>query len=358
MEACILQGFGALLANFSLLSYPFTMTSSRDNPRAKYIKMTDDEFNQWFTGFTDGEGNFAIIIHNNTVISFRFSIKLHIDDKEALEFIKHRLNCGSVFNRTDLRSASFELNKISDIQTILIPLLDKFPLNGVKYLDYLAFKKAIAIKFDKSLSKSKKLELITTLKDSMNSKRVNFEMPSTHAAIRITPYWLLGLIEGEGTFCLNNPKTMGISFSLSLTAAQAPLIDAVKNFLGSYLIDGVHLKSPQDYLEIISKIVFVYAREQRREADKPQIEISIKQVKFLVDKFIPMLSNLSFVTKKYKDFLDWAFIASLIYKGKHTTEAGRELIIKISKGMNNNRLSTFKHQQGKVEIAQSLMMKY
>jgi len=266
------------------------------------------------------------------------------------------LNCGKVFTRADLRSASFELNKISDIQTILIPLLDKFPLLGVKYLDYLAFKKAIAIKFDESLSKSQKLELITALKNSMNYKRVNFEMPSTHAAIRITPYWLLGLIEGEGTFCLNNPKTMGISFSLSLTAVQAPLINAIQNFLGSYLIDGgVHLKSSQDYLEIISKIVFIYAREQRREADKPQIEISIKQVKFLVEKFIPMLSNLSFVTKKYKDFLDWAFIASLIYKGKHTTEAGRKLIIKISKGMNNNRLSTFKHQQGKVEIAQSLI---
>lgn len=72
-------------------------------------------------------------------------------------------------------------------------------------------------------------------------------MPSTHAAIRITPYWFLGLIEGGGYFCLYNPKTMGISFSLSLTAVQAPLINAIKNFLGSYLIDDVHLKSYQDY---------------------------------------------------------------------------------------------------------------
>ena len=67
-----------------------------------------------------------------------------------------------------------------------------------------------------------------------------------------------------------------------------------------------------------------------------------------------MLSNLRFVTKKYQDFLDWTFIASLIYKGKHTTVAGRELIIKISKGMNDKRLSTFQYQE-KVEIAQSLI---
>jgi hypothetical protein len=194
----ILQNF-AFSTNYLLSSKPLLISS--DNSQAK---MTDYEFNQWFTGFADGESNFYIAIQK-TVISFRFGIKLHIDDKEALEFIKYRLNCGNIFTHPDLRSASFELNNISDIKTILIPLFDKFPLNGVKYLDYLAFKKAIDIKFDESISKSKKLELITALKDSMNTKRVNFDTPSSHT-IRITPYYLLGLIEGEGTFCLENPK--------------------------------------------------------------------------------------------------------------------------------------------------------
>ena len=69
-----------------------------------------------------------------------------------------------------------------------------------------------------------------------------------------------------------------------------------------------------------------------------------------------MLSGLKFITKKHKDFLDWSFIAGLLSKGKHTTEAGRELIIRISKGMNNYRLSTNSHlKQEKVEIPQSLI---
>lgn len=55
-----------------------------------------------------------------------------------------------------------------------------------------------------------------------------------------------------------------------------------------------------------------------------------------------MLYNLSFVTQKYQDFLDWSFIAYLFYTGKHNTKAGKELIIKICKGMNNYRLSTYK----------------
>lgn len=83
--------------------------------------------------------------------------------------------------------------------------------------------------------------------------------------------------------------------------------------------------------------------------------IQINRVNFIVDKFIPLLFGLKFVKKKYKDFLDWAFVAYLIYKGKHTTEAGRELIIKISKGMNNYRLSTNVNKVEEIDIPESLI---
>ena len=151
-----------------------------------------------------------------------------------------------------------------------------------------------------------------------------------------------------------NPKTFGVSFSLTLTASQAPLINAIKEYFGDSLIKNNNIKSFEDYQEILNKIVFVYSREKRLENDKPSIEITIKQVQFLADKFIPMLHNLCFVTKKYKDFLDWALIVSLINKGKHTTDAGKNLIIQISNSMNSKRLSTFK-QKDKVEINQNLM---
>lgn len=72
------------------------------------------------------------------------------------------------------------------------------------------------LKFNESLSKSEKLKLITDLKGQMNSKRVAFVMPSTHT-IRITPYWFLGFLEGEGCFSLVDTKDISISFSLGLT---------------------------------------------------------------------------------------------------------------------------------------------
>lgn len=304
------------------------------------LKMTDCEFNQWFAGFTDGEANFAIVISNN-IISFKYSVKLHIDHLNTLKFIKSRLGCGNIIINSKSNSASFELNRIGDIQTKLITRLDKFSLNGIKFLDYLTFKEGISIKLDESISKSEKFERIAELKNSMNNKRTNLAMPITHE-VNITPYWLLGLIEGEGTFCLKNPKTMSITFYLSLTIAQKPLILAIKNFLDYYVIGDTYLKSTPEWKEIVNQIWCIYERDKRKKLDKPQIEITINQIKFIHEKFVPFLSNLVFVTKKHKDFLDWAFIASLIYKGKHTTEAGRELILKISKGMNNYRLSTNK----------------
>ncbi len=40
--------------------------------------------------------------------------------------------------------------------------------------------------------------------------------------------------------------------------------------------------------------------------------------------------------------MDWSFITYLISTGEHNIEAGKELILKICKGMNNYRLSSFK----------------
>jgi hypothetical protein len=97
------------------------------------------------------------------------------------------LGCGLILSSPAENTARFELNSIHDIVTKLIPLLDEFPLNGIKHLDYLAFKEAIAIKNSADLTKESKYKAIIELKTSMNTKRVCFDMPSSHT-LRITPY--------------------------------------------------------------------------------------------------------------------------------------------------------------------------
>ena len=153
-----------------------------------------------------------------------------------------------------------------------------------------------------SISACEKLKLIRQLKNSMNTKRKNFDMPSSHT-IRITPYYLLGLIEGEGCFSIVGGKRIGVSCTISLTSSQAPLLNAIKNFLDSYSPDDIHLKTSPQYLEIISQRTSMYYRKKVTNS-KPMIEVQVRQTNIIVDTFIPMLANLSFITRKHKDFLD------------------------------------------------------
>lgn len=47
-------------------------------------------------------------------------------------------------------------------------------------------------------------------------------------------------------------------------------------------------------------------------------------------------------SKKHKDFIDWALILELKAAGLHNTPEGKQIILKVSSKMNNNRLSTNK----------------
>lgn len=99
-------------------------------------------------------------------------------------------------------------------------------------------------------------------------------------------------------------STIGVSFGLALTMAQKPLVSAIKSFIDNYHIEDNLLKNSKDYLEIISKRSVVLVGKPSANNAKSSVMIQINQVKFLVDKFIPLLFGLKFVTKKYKDFLD------------------------------------------------------
>lgn len=60
--------------------YPIT-SLSKDSNLIMTRDMTESEFNQWLTEFTDGEGHFFFIsIPQNSVIGFKFGIHLHLDD--------------------------------------------------------------------------------------------------------------------------------------------------------------------------------------------------------------------------------------------------------------------------------------
>ena len=97
--------------------------------------------------------NFTFSIDNRgplTRFNFIFAIGLHIDDEPLLLFIRDRLGCGKVSTYKDKALSYFFISDTSDLKSIFLPIMDRFPLNTTKYLDYLDFKEALLLEKPKN----------------------------------------------------------------------------------------------------------------------------------------------------------------------------------------------------------------
>lgn len=310
--------------------------------------LNETKFNEWFVGFSDAESNFLIGVDNRgkyTRFNFRFTIGLHIDDRPLLQYIKTQLGCGIIENNKDNTASYFIVTDTSDIKSILLPIFDSFSLNTTKYLDYLSFKEALLLNSSQALISRSNLDSdlkirlsninkIIELKNNMNKKRTEFNLPLNH--IKISPYWLLGFIEGEGSFYLNR-SNFTPAFSLSLTQLQKPIIEKIIIFLASNL-------DSHSYIKANSTKLFNLSIEKPRNGANGIVKLKISQIDYLFNIFIPFLNTLKFQSKKKLDFNDFKYITTLIYQGKHLIPEIREFIIQAlcdSNNMNNLRLSTY-----------------
>ena len=300
----------------------------------------DEEFYKWFVGLADGESNFTIVLQkdkdgNIIGASFRFSIELHLDDLDALKYIKSKLNIGNniaVYGN----SCKFTVLHKKDIN-ILISIFDKYNLNTSKYLDYLDFKKAFNLYYENdSIDKRTLIDQLLKLKNGMNNSRIDFNFPSSHKII-ISDSWLLGLIEGEGSFYLDRTKLQPV-FTIVLTKVQL-LACAVIEKINEYLINNLGFDKYSKFkLQNSSAIAIVENKE--RNNSKPLARLVISNTNILTNYLVPYLENLTFLTKKGQDFRDFKIICRAVYNGAHRQEQIKSLILKLSYTMNNYRLSS------------------
>jgi hypothetical protein len=253
-----------------------------------------------------------------------FRITLHIDDRNALEFIKTTLGCGRLNTERDV--LVFTISQLSDIKNILIPLFEQFPLNSTKHLDYLAFKKAFFMFLNRKTSELNKQDLY-----SMNVKRVSYVLPAGHN-IRITGNYLVGLLEGDGSFFFNK-HDMTVRVSFVTTTPNKVLLEKIREFLLS------HLDEYSGILGSSTKLINITDKKIKGD-NKPISVLEVYQVDYICNILIPYFDKIQFRTKKYMDYIDFRTLAFLTLDGKYLTEKGKELMIKLGDTMNNNRLST------------------
>lgn len=172
------------------------------------------------------------------------------------------------------------------------------------------------------------------LKAQMNKKRVNFEQPVGHH-IKITPYWLLGLIEGEGYFCIAT-KDYRTMFGLGLTAVESKVLEGIKEYL-------MELPGKYNITRKDTNIVSVTVDSKAKDTNsKPMAKLSSYKTDYLSNVLVPFLDSLTWLSKKSFDYEDWKWVLEIKNQGKHFTDEGKEVILLIVNRMNNNRLSTSK----------------
>lgn len=131
----------------------------------------------WLAGFTAGEGSFLINIIKSSrhktgaQVQLRFQITQHSRDQELLKSLIKYLECGHYNPRSGRDSGDFEVTRFSDIESKILPFFGKYPIEGVKALDFSDFKKAVEImKVGGHLTKDG-LDQIRLIKAGMNRGR-------------------------------------------------------------------------------------------------------------------------------------------------------------------------------------------
>lgn len=282
------------------------------------------EFLYWFSGFSDAEGNFLITIDRNYV-RFRFKICLHIDDLEVLNTIKSHLKVGRVELESSRNRCSFIVSNYGDIKNVVCSIFNTFPLHTSKRLDFENFYEAVLIKDKKNFSNAE-MERIMYLKDTMNTKREIFTYNTTKSQIIIDPNWLIGFIEGEGTFGIKTGSALYLQVAQKNTSQES--LNSITIFL-TRLSNNVLQDSKIPPLNVVSTI----------NVKTNVVSLVVNSVDSLYYYVLPFLDTSKMYSRKFIDFKLWRVALLLKIQGYYYLPEGKKLFLDISDIL-NKRYST------------------
>ena len=310
-----------------------------------FFKNNPDDFLDWLRGITDAEGCFYIakkynLNRDKVRFDFYFKITFHVDDQEALEFIHKTLKIGRVHKDSEGDAFNFIVSKQEDVEKIIV-IFDKHVLNTSKYLNYRDWRKAFLLYKNRNNLDDKLVNEILKIKEQMNNNRSDYTFPAEHE-ISISSYWLLGFIEGDGSFNVTR-KNLEPVFIITLNDKEFPVIYKIREFLLENLGFDYYSKWKIEN----SSLLAIYFKDARSKT-KRVVRIIIRSIQILNNYLVPFFNKMNFITRKGLDFSDFKLVCRIIYGGGHKDKTINALMLKLINNMNNNRLSTSKKPKSKL----------
>lgn len=309
-----------------------TISSSNNNPNDGEQCSPCTIINpHYLTGFIDAEGCFNVSILKNSElvtgwqINPTFQISLHTKDKVLLELIQRSLGVGSIYKHGDnsLYYRIFGLNNLS----VIIKHLDSYPLLTEKQADYTLFKQVIELmRRGEHLTTDGVLKIIN-LKASLNwglSDKLKEEWINVTPAIRpsVLPStikdkeWLIGFVEGEGSFQIVVQKSKDKTWvSLRFTITQ-------------HIRDNILMENMVKYLG---------CGRYYPTATRKEVSFIVSNQKEIFNVIIPLFHKYPLLGSKQQDFLDFVKVAELLKSKAHLTKEGLELVNIIKNNLTSRR---------------------
>lgn len=131
----------------------------------------------WLAGFVSAEGCFSIHVGKSESSKSgyrawsRFQVTQHSRDEALMETLPRYLNCGRYYPKSNSEVGDFVVSKLSDIIGKIIPFFEKYPILGVKCLDFKDFCKASELIKNKAHLTNLGLDQIKEIKAAMNRGR-------------------------------------------------------------------------------------------------------------------------------------------------------------------------------------------
>lgn len=224
----------------------------------------------------------------------------------------------------------YSVQSLENLIKVVIPHFKEYPLLTQKQADFILFSMIVDLMNKKEHLTEEGVIKIISIRSSMNkglsdslkkafpaAKQV--DRPLIHSQNIKSPLWLVGFVDGEGTFHIkivknkNNTKNqVMLYFSVTQHSRDTDLMSHIKNYLNCGLLEKVSTRP--------NEVKFV-----------------IYKFEDIINKIIPLFDNNPLIGVKSLDFLDFRKVASLMVNKSHLTEEGYNEIISIKNGMNSKR---------------------
>lgn len=237
------------------LNQNYTSKSSLIHPPGGGIEWNDPlplsncQFYEWFVGITEGDGSFFIerqilnhpsprggdlerestrllpLFHSLPEAKWVLGLKITLSsyNYRALATIKTQLGIGTIGFDYSSNQLQYCIRNQAHLSSHIFPIFDRFPMISAKHFDYLRVKEAYRVLENDLLDSNEKEAQLVQIYQSKKSQDPNNLPPVWEKALGksrmkefkqdqfsslrydeacklITPYWLSGFSEGDGSF--------------------------------------------------------------------------------------------------------------------------------------------------------------